>query len=233
MGRSDRLSTGNHKRFQTKQEWVYSELKSAIQTCAFMPGDRLILDEVAGQYGVSRVPVREALLQLQVEGLVEMSPHAGATVAPISLDSISDLFKILEELEALAVKAAARRASEDDLSSLDGLVTEMRSAMTEGDLEAWSDLNTSFHLEICRASAMSLLPELTERALERWDRMRRCFIGGVLLKRVGQASDEHEQILEALKARDVEGAEKLIRVHNREALKSYLDYLDGQTDGMD
>ena len=87
--------------FQTKQEWLYSELKNAIGHCEIPPGERLILDELAAKYHVSRVPVREALLQLQAEGLVQMTPHVGAVVAPITQASAQDYFAISRELQVL------------------------------------------------------------------------------------------------------------------------------------
>jgi len=223
------LSDVGHRKYQTKQEWVYSQLKAAIQTCALEPGARLVLDEVAKQLGVSRVPVREALLQLQMESLVEMTPHAGATVSTISLGSINDLFAILEELESLAVKAACPRATAEGLTQLEDLLTDMQKAVENGDLEWWSDLNTRFHLEISHASGMSLLPELTERVLEQWDRIRRYFLMDVLDKRVGQASEEHRRILETLRNGDEKAAARAITEHNTNALNAYLNYITSQT----
>ena len=214
-----------NKPYQTKQEWVYSTLKDAIQSCALAPGARLTLDDLAEQLNVSRVPVREALLQLQVEGLVDMAPHAGAVVSSISLDSIHELFMILEELEVLAGRVAAEKASPEDLKNLEDMLTGMEEAIAEGDVERWSQLNTEFHGEISRLSGMPFLEQITEKALERWDRMRRCFLTEVLHKRTTRAQEEHRQVYAALKEGDIEAVEQSLRTHNRNALKAYLAYL--------
>ena len=214
-----------NKPYQTKQEWVYSTLKEAILSCALAPGARLTLDDLAEQLKVSRVPVREALLQLQVEGLVDITPHAGAVVSPISLDSIHELFMILEELEVLAGKVVAKRAASEDLKGLEDMLAGMEEAITEGDVERWSELNTEFHKEISRLSSMPFLQQITEKALEKWDRMRRYFLTEVLHKRTTQAQEEHRQIYVALKEGDVETVKQSIRTHNRNALEAYLAYL--------
>ena len=213
------------KRYQTKQEWAYSALKDAIQSCTLAPGTRLTLDDLAAQLKVSRVPVREALLQLQAEGLVDMTPHAGAVVSPISLDSIHELFLILEQLEVLAGRVVAQQSTLAELKNLEDLLTSMEKAVAAGDSERWAELNTAFHREICRLSGMPFLQQITEKTLERWNRVRRCFLTEVLHKRTTQALEEHRRIYVALKKRDVETVEQLIRNHNRNALKAYSTYL--------
>jgi DNA-binding GntR family transcriptional regulator len=217
--------TTTNQRYQTKQEWVYSTLKDAILTCAISPGTRLTLDEVAEQLQVSRVPVREALLQLQSEGLVDMSPHAGATVSPISLDSIHELFMILEELEVLSGRVVATKAAPGDLGTLQDILTALGQSTTAGDTERWAELNTEFHKEISHLSGMPFLQQITEKTLERWDRLRRCFLTEVLHKRFPQAQEEHHRIFAALKEGDAETVEKSLRIHNRGALRDYLTYL--------
>ena len=217
--------SGVRKRYLTKQEWVYSTLKDAIQLCDLAPGTRLTLDELAEQLQVSRVPVREALLQLQAEGLVDMAPHTGAVVSPVSTDSIHELFMILEELEVLSARVVAEKSCPQDLENLEGVLKGMQEAVAQGNSNRWSELNTEFHSEICRLSGMPFLQQITEKTLERWDRMRRCFLTEVLHKRITHAQEEHRQIYIALGQKKVETVEQLIRAHNRNALKDYLTYL--------
>jgi len=213
------------RRYQTKQEWVYSTLKDAILTCAIAPGTRLTLDELAEQLRVSRVPVREALLQLQAEGFVNMTPHAGATVSPISLGSIHELFMILEELEVLSGKVVAARSSPGDLKNLGDILAGMEQAIAGRDMERWAELNTEFHKEIGHLSGMPFLQQITEQTLERWNRLRRCFLTEVLHKRIPQAQEEHCRIYAALKEGNTETVEQNLRTHNRNALRNYLKYL--------
>ena len=90
---------------RTKQAFVYRTLHDAISTCEIRPGERLIIDDLARRLQVSAIPVREALQVLQSEGLVITVPHVGATVAPVSRDSIVDVFTVLEGLESVACRA--------------------------------------------------------------------------------------------------------------------------------
>jgi DNA-binding GntR family transcriptional regulator len=216
------------KPFQTKQEWVYATLKDGIQTGTLAPGQRLTLDDLADQLNVSRVPVREALLQLQVEGLVDMEPHMGAVVAPLSPDSVFEVFLVLEELEVLAGKIVAERSCDDDLDGLAAILDEMESAVREGDAEHWAEMNAEFHSEVSRQTAMPFLQQITGQALERWDRLRRFYRSEVLGVRLDRAQRDHRQIFAALKAGNGEKAEEILRRHNKKALQAYLARLSDE-----
>jgi DNA-binding GntR family transcriptional regulator len=216
---------GVHKPYKTKQEWAYSTLKEAIQNCALAPGTRLMLDDLGEQLDMSRVPIREALLQLQVEGLVDMMPHSGAVVAPISLASVAELFMILEELEALAGRVVAETVTPEDLKTLHDILVDGEKAIAEGDIERWSELNTKFHVEFVHLSGMPFLQQITEKTLEKWNRVRRFFLAEVLHKRIAQAQGEHEKIYAALKEGNVKVVVESVRAHNRDAMTAYLTYL--------
>jgi DNA-binding GntR family transcriptional regulator len=116
-------SAGIH--YQTKQDLVYSTLRHAIMHCEVMPGARLVIEEIAQQLSVSPIPVREALHLLQSEGLVEMTPHVGAIVAPIAPSAITEIFTILEGLEVVATRTAAQRISSANLAELSAINQEM------------------------------------------------------------------------------------------------------------
>ncbi len=181
------------------------------------------MDDLADQLSVSRVPVREALLQLQVDGLVDMEPHMGAVVSPVSLDSVNEVFLILEELEVIAGRAVAERGCPKTLTQLAEVLGQMDAALEREDLETWAELNTAFHGEIGRASDMLFLQQITEKTLERWDRVRRFYLAEVLGVRVGTAHQEHHAIYEALRRGDASEVERLLRHHNKNALNAYLE----------
>jgi DNA-binding GntR family transcriptional regulator len=219
------LAIRKKARHRTKQEFVYRTLWEAIMRCELAPGERLVIDDLARRLEVSAIPVREALQVLQSEGLVVTVPHVGATVAPISRDSIVEVFTILEGLESVATRTAAQRATADDRAELAELVDAMDRALAGERYEQWADLNTRFHLTISELSGLPMLHEMTERVLHRWDRVRRFFFSGVLLHRADQAQKEHHGLLAAMAARDMGKLEAMIRDHNRGALASYLEYL--------
>jgi DNA-binding GntR family transcriptional regulator len=220
------VSTGT--RHRTKQEFVYRTLRDAIIRCDLKPGERLVIDDLARRLEVSAIPVREGLQLLQSEGLVINVPHVGATVAPISRESIQDVFTVLEGLESVATRLVAERANPADLQTLTDLVDAMDRAVVEDTPYEWADLNTQFHLAIGRSVGLAMLQEMTERVLDRWDRVRRYFFKGVLTHRIDQAQTEHREMLAAMKACDLEKLLAVVRQHNQGALASYLQYLNSR-----
>jgi DNA-binding GntR family transcriptional regulator len=213
-------------RHLTKNAFVYQTLRDAIIRCELAPGERLIIDELARRYEISIIPVREAIRFLQAEGLVISVPHVGATVAPISRDSVLEVFTLLEGLEIVGSRAAAERASPAALDEMSRLVKAMDDAVNVDAPQKWADLNTEFHLAISRAAAMPILHQMTERAFDLWDRVRRYYFRGVLSRRARKAQAEHRLILQHLRRRELIALEECIRRHNQNALEAYTAYLD-------
>ena len=109
---------------RTKQEFVYQTLRSAIMRCEIAPGERLVIDDLARRLAVSIIPVREALQLLQSEGLIANVPHVGATVAPVTRESILDVFTLLEGVETVATRLVAERAAVKELDVLGDFVSD-------------------------------------------------------------------------------------------------------------
>ena len=212
-------------RFRTKQQFVYRTLRDAIMRCELSPGQRLVIDDLARQLEVSAIPVREAIQTLQSEGLVQTIPHVGASVSPISRESIDEVFTVMEGLEIVATRSAALRMTEEDAEALRELVAAMDGALSGERHDEWADLNTRFHLSISTMSAMPMLHEMTERVLARWDRLRRYYFKGVLVHRIEQAQSEHRDILGAMRARALDVLEQTVKQHNQGALVAYTTYL--------
>jgi DNA-binding GntR family transcriptional regulator len=212
-------------RFRTKQEFVYRTLRAQIMSCELGPGQRLVIDDLARRLAVSAIPVREALQTLQSEGLVQSVPHVGATVAPISRDSIDEVFAVMEGLEVVATRRAAERMTDEDARALGEVVSAMDEAAGQGRHGEWAELNTRFHLAISQLSAMPMLHEMTERVLGRWDRVRRYYFRGVLVHRIEKAQSEHRELYQAMKRRDYAALETMVKRHNQGALVAYTEYL--------
>ena len=224
------LVAPNGSRHRTKQEYVYQTLRAGILRCELRPDERLVIDELARRLDVSAIPVREALQLLQSEGLVINVPHVGATVAPISRETIVDVFSVLEGLETVATRLVATRddlEKQRALAPLGVLVDAMDRAIAPGHTAEWADLNRQFHLTISTLPGLPMLREMTERVLDRWDRVRRFYVRGVLAHRVQQAQREHRMILEAMRTGDVATLQPIVRQHNQSALAAYLAYFDG------
>lgn len=213
-------------RHLTKQQFAYRALRSSIIKCELKPGERLVIDDLAKRFEISIIPVREALRLLQSEGLVSSVAHVGATVGPISRDSVLEVFSVLEGLETVATRAAAQRATSEDLEAIAQVVAAMDEALAAQSPQRWADLNTEFHLSISRTARMPVLFDMTQRALDLWDRVRRYYFNGVLVHRLHLAQAEHHHLLDCLRARDVDALEQAIRQHNRGALGAYTAYLE-------
>lgn len=215
---------------RTKQAFVYQTLRHAIMHCELAPGERLVIDELARKLRVSAIPVREALHALQSERLIVNVPHVGATVAPISRESILDVFTMLEALGFAAARLVAERGRVSELESLDHILNDMDHAMAEGRYEQWASLNTVFHTSMAAMPGLPMLREMTERVLDSWHRVRRYYFRDVLAHRMDTAQHEHWEMLAAMRANDYDRLFALVRQHNQGALVSYMSCLDSAGD---
>ena len=211
--------------YQTKQKMVYHTLRHAIMHCKLPPGQRLVIEDIAQQLNVSPIPVREALQLLQSEGLAENIPHVGASVAPISRDSVIEVFSLMEGLEVVASRLVVSRLTPKTTQELADMVADMDVAVKNSDSECWTDLNTRFHTSIAGLTQMPMLQQMTMRALDHWSRIRRYFFNQVHYNRMEQAQQEHHAILEALTAGDYAWLEAVVKAHNQGALATYMEAL--------
>jgi DNA-binding GntR family transcriptional regulator len=214
---------------RTKEEYVYETLRKAIMRCELKPGEKLVMDNLSEALGVSPIPIRGALQRLQAEGLAEIVPHTGAIVSEISLESITEIFALLEALENVAFEAVAATANQADIAELEGLIEQMETAVTANDPYTWYDLNDQFHLTIARLTGMKLLHRFTSRALDSRNRLRYFLFGSFVGPRMAQAHAEHKQMITLLKQKDSETLRTLVGQHNRAARDAYLVLIETQT----
>ena len=130
----------------TLQYRVTSKLREAILRGEFREGDRLIQEEWAEKLGVSRMPIREALRQLEMEGLVRIEPHRGAIVIPVSIEDVEEIYFLRALLEGIAVEKSLPFLEEADLEELESLVEQMEALpANEAAVEQYVRLNARFH----------------------------------------------------------------------------------------
>lgn len=212
--------------YRTKEEYVYDTLRTAITRCELKPGEKLVIDSLSAELGVSPIPVRSALQRLQAEDLVDITPHTGTTVSEISTGTVDEIFSLLAALETVAVTAAAPIVTEADIAHLRELLGEMESALTAGEAHIWYDLNNRFHLSIAHITQMKMLIRFTSRALDSRDRLRNLFQGSFVSVRIAEAQVEHRQMVDLLARRDIEGLKPLVEQHNRRAHQAYRNLLN-------
>jgi DNA-binding GntR family transcriptional regulator len=208
---------------RSKKDHVIASLRRDILDGVLAPGARLIIDELASTYGVSPIPVREALQQLQSDGYVVIQPYAGAKVAEIEIDAIGEIFALLEALEVISGRAACERMSDADLDELERLLARMDDMVD--DPHRWSQENLLLHEFICTKAGTHLVEALLRKAMEQWDRLRRYYFTDVFAHRIPASQPEHRAIVRALRTRDADLVERIIREHNRTALAAYVGHL--------
>ncbi|MGE4372619.1 MAG: GntR family transcriptional regulator [Xanthobacter sp.] len=175
------------------------------------PGQRLDEAGLAERFGVSRTPIREALIQLAASGLVEIKPRRGAFVLLLGPRELMESFELMAELEAACARLAAQRMSDEDKHTLSRAHEECRAAVEAGDDSAYYEANTRFHGAIYAATGNRVLAAETlrlQRALQPYRRLQL-----KVPRRMDGSFSEHEGILEALLAGDATEAEKRQRSH--------------------
>lgn len=194
------------------REAILAEIKRVILDGAAPPGSPIPVDEVASRYQVSRIPVREALMSLVGEGLVEHRSRAGYTVAALTPAELREFYLVREVLEAAALAAAVRRATAED----DDRATRAHRAMTEaieaGDSRGHHRESRRFHLALISAGGMPRLEHMFEAAWNMTEPTRPMDYAPKAA--VDLLNDDHERMLRAFKARDSAALLEVSRLHH-------------------
>ncbi len=207
--------------FQTKEQYAYMALRNAILSGQLAPDEKLVIDRLSSEMGLSQIPIRAAIQRLQAEGLVIIHPHASAVVAPLPPEKIEEIFTLLESLERAAFRSACQKRRASDLEELAELVRQMDEVIEQTDSANWLVLNSTFHRRIVAISGMPLLLDFTNRVLDEWQRISQHYFSNVTSARLQQAQQEHHQIVSLLRNQDVDALKALASRHNQEANLSY------------
>ena len=196
-----------------KQIWetVADELREDIIRGVLTPGERLKVTEVAGRFGVSNTPVREAFRELAAEGFVEAVPRKMVIVKTVTPAEVRDIYDIQGALEGLAARRAAERAAPDDIARLRGFQALMETSLRSGDMEGFVAANRDFHQSFIGASGNGNLAALLGNLRDQVRRFRSIQFHSP--GRPEESVGEHRLLLSAIERRDPEEAERLARVH--------------------
>ena len=193
----------------TAQELVLTGLRTDILTGELGPGDQVVQELLAERYGVSRVPLREALKTLESEGQVVYYPHRGYFVAELSVADLMEVYRLRSLLEAEAIRHAVPALNDGDVDDLADLLAEVDAASRAEDVLAMTAANRRFHFAIFDAAGMPRLTRLLHQLWDATDAYRALYFQqSINRSRVGR---EHARMLAALRARD---AELLVRLHD-------------------
>lgn len=201
---------------QAASDQVYLALRAGIVSAELAPGRKLSENELADRLGVSRTPVREALVRLRDERLVAIVPQLGTFVTLISEDGVADAAFVREALECAAARLAAARARPDALADLQANLAAQHRARDAEDFETFDRLDDELHHRLAELSGHEIAWVLARRANGHLDRVRRLSLPepGYLAQMVA----EHTDLVAAVAAGDPDAAEARMRHHLRMVL---------------
>ncbi len=205
-------------RHQTLEESAYRDIRRAIVEGRFAPGERIVATAVARAAGISRIPVMQALRRLEAAGFVRITPHKDAVVTGLSPEEFRERFLLMAALEALCMRESAGKITAELRAQLRALQRDMSAARAQGDAAKAVTADSEFHRLLWQASG---LPHVIEILGNLWDRGE--YYRVIMHARRGgfakESLAEHEQILRALDAGDLDRAAKALEQHRMRAMQ--------------
>lgn len=191
---------------------AYETLRRMILDNQMPPGAYMLHEELAARLGVSRTPVREALIRLEQDGLIEIKPRHGMRVVAISVDDMREIYRLLTVLEALAAQMVAERGlGPAELAQLDAAVGAMDAALAVDDLDAWAAADTRFHGLLVSYAGSRRLEAMVSGMLDQSHRVRQLTLR--LRPKPVDSNADHRALVDAIRQRDAAAAAAVHRAH--------------------
>ena len=208
---------------KTKNVAVYNKLRQSIIKGKLKPGQKVVMAELAKAFGLSETPVREAIRRLESEGYIDFTPHMGAIVTKIDEGELVEIYLIRIALEELATRLASPHITEKDIDFLNKKNREMEIAIQQGRYEILAGINKLFHLRIYKAAPF---PRLYKMICDLWDTFERWpSVFSYVPERAAASVEEHKKIIQALRARDMDQADRLIKEQKERTLEALQKYM--------
>lgn len=204
----------NEPLMRTMSGQITTRIRERILTGAYAPGSQLLQDSIAAEFGVSKIPVREALVQLRAEGLVDIFAHRGFQVRALTQTEFEEVFSLRLTIEPDAVAEGAKIASVADRKVAADALTALNDALTANNLKDSGTLNATYHLSL----AVPRLRPVTTEVLARLHILTQRYVGIHLRPpgRTKRATKEHTVLYAAWNAKKPKEASRLIRLHIEE-----------------
>lgn len=209
-----------------KKQRAYEYIKSLILNGTYGPGYRVIMDRIAQELGSSSIPVREAIHQLEAEGLVQITPFSGAVVQKLNKNEFKETMIVLSVLEGAAAAFASELITESDILSLEQTNNDAKDALEDFDFDKADELNFKFHTIIHERCGNSYL---IDKIKQTWQRRSSQVRGEYSLvpQRAKISIKEHEELIRLFREKaPAEVIEKSIRQHQQAMLDAVLNRLD-------
>jgi DNA-binding GntR family transcriptional regulator len=201
-------------------------LRDGILRGHYPEGEPLRQDAIAVELGVSRIPVREALRQLEAEGLVTFNPHRGAVVSTLSLDEIIELFELRAEIESDLLRRAMPSMTPATHKEVLEVLDRYERALVDGEVAVWGELNWEFHRRLYEPSGREFTLGIVAKLHQHSDRYLRMQL--VLTHAETRARDEHREIAAAARRGDAKLGVKLMREHILGAGRALVTFVEKQ-----
>lgn len=211
------------KAVQTLNKWVMEQLRERILEGPYMPGESLTESRLMADLKVGRTPVREALRQLEVEGLVTIIPRKGATVNKVSLKDVEEAYLIQGDLEGLAASLSVARMNKETLNKLVAKIHESKRMQAANDIRNYCKVNREFHqilIERCGNDRLIKLIESLHRPIYRFR-----LISFAVPGRVQGSIEEHGKILQCVRRGDAAATRRAVEEHWNHTKEMLMDYL--------
>jgi len=202
---------GGRPRAATAASRIYSDLRNELVSLQRRPGEAISEADIALSYGVSRTPVREAILKLSDEGLLEIFPQSGIFVSRIPLAALPEAIIIRKALETTTAQMAAEHATASQILNLHSILQRQREANAARDSDAFHQADEAFHATIADIAGYPGIWTLIQQVKVHVDRYRRLTLPQV--GRIGRTITEHESILDAIEAHDPDAARSAMEFH--------------------
>jgi len=217
------------RRPPTAQEAVLAELRRLITAGLLRPGQQIVQDALAVQFGVSRVPLREALKILEGEGQVTYVAHRGYFVTELSLSDLIEVYRIREILEAEAVSIAVPQMTAEDIHRLEEAERDVRAAADIADVVAMTSANRRLHFAILDACALPRLVWLIRLLWDATEVYRSVYYNEAHNREM--VDSEHRALVAAVKAGDATAALMVLTEHREHAIEALRPVLEQAGDG--
>lgn len=209
-----RETTGKAKR--SLVDLAYEQLKKRILDNQYYPGYQALENDVAEDLGMSRTPVREALIQLKHEGLVELIPRRGMRIVPVVAEDMKEIYDVLTSLESMAAELLARRHPDAaTLEPMKAATRDMEAALKVDDLDAWAAADERFHRALIDLCGNKRLANMANTVRDQGHRARMVTLR--LRAKPSASADEHERVLEAIETGDWKTARDVHYEHRKRA----------------
>lgn len=196
---------------KTTQDKIANSLRKAILTGEFKHGDRIVQEDLARRFGVSRMPIREALKKLEFEGIVKIVPMKGAIACPVTIEDIEEIYTLRSMNESLAVEKALPYINNDDIKELESILNEMENIhLTDETFKYYFNLNEKFHNKLIEKCPWR---RVVQNAKIFWGHYLSIGTTTILKGYYEKVKREHRQIFEAVCMGDVKLLKRIIEYH--------------------